>query len=245
VRRVGLEARATPIWRSALQGPVLETDATFGTGTDKIGAVAKQSAEFQFDLTGGQLALDLANTISRRDDPERRQDHLESYRDLVWFARQSGIASVKQAGELLVYAERHGSQARRSFVESVKLREAVYRAFAAIAQGKSAAAADLDLITAFALKALQHRCLSRANGGYRWEWRSQESNPLDRILWPMSQAAADLLTSDELRIVRFCEAPDCEWLFLDHSRNRSRRWCDMTTCGNRQKARRHYQRARR
>jgi predicted RNA-binding Zn ribbon-like protein len=209
----------------------------------KIGVVAKQG-EFQFDLTGGQLALDLANTVSRRDDPARRKDHVQSYRDLLAFARQSGIVSPRQAGELLSYAEQHGSQARRSFVEATKLREAVYRAFSAIAQGKSATAADLDRITEFAVKALQHRCLSRVNGSYQWEWRAKAGNPLDRILWPMSQAAADLLTSDQVRIVRFCEAPDCEWLFMDHSRNRSRRWCDMTTCGNRQKARRHYRRSR-
>ncbi len=210
----------------------------------KIGVVAKQG-EFQFDLTGGQLALDLANTVSRRDDPERRKDHLASYRDLLAFARQSGVISPRQAGELLSSAEQHGNLARRSFVEAVKLREAVYRAFSAIAQSRSATATDLDLITDFALKALQHRSLARVNGGYQWEWQAKAGNPLDRILWPMSQAAADLLTSEQLRIVRFCEAPDCEWLFLDHSRNRSRRWCDMTTCGNRQKARRHYRRSQR
>ncbi len=200
--------------------------------------------EFQFDLTGGQLALDLANTVSRRGDPERRKEHLESYRDLLVFARQAGVISPRQAGELHNYAEQRASQARRSFKEAIQLREAVYRAFSAVAQGKPASAADLQLITDSALKALQHRSLSRVNGGYRWEWEMKGSNLLDRILWPMSQAAADLLTSEQLRIVRFCEAPDCEWLFLDHSRNRSRRWCDMTTCGNRQKARRHYQRSR-
>jgi predicted RNA-binding Zn ribbon-like protein len=200
--------------------------------------------EFQFDLMGGQLALDLANTVSRRDDPERRREHLESYRDLLAFMRQSGIVSARQAGELSGYAEQHGSFARKSFLEAIRLREAVYRAFSAIAQGKSATTADLDLITEFAVKALQHRVLSRADGGYRWQWQQTGNNPLDRILWPMSQAAAELLTSEQLRIVRFCEAPDCEWLFLDHSRNRSRRWCDMKSCGNRQKAQRHYRRSR-
>ena len=110
------------------------------TGMTKIGVVAKQG-EFQFDLTGGQLALDLANTVSRRDDPERRKDHLASYRDLLAFARQSGIISPRQAGELLSSAEQHGNLARRSFVEAIKLREAVYRAFSAIAQSRSATAA--------------------------------------------------------------------------------------------------------
>lgn len=68
---------------------------------------------------------------------------------------------------------------------------------------------------------------------------------LERILWPIAQSAAELLTSSELGTVRLCEAPDCAWLFLDQSCNRSRRWSDMKVCGNRQKARRHYQRTNR
>ena len=213
------------------------------TRASKIIVVAKIQAEFEFDLTGGQLALDLANTVSRRGDPIRRKDHLQNYRDLLAFARQSAVISPRKAGELLAYAERHEAQARRSFQQAIKLREAAYEVFAAIAQGKSPAAEELSVISNFAREALQHRSLARLNGGYRWEWQAQEGAPLDRIVWPMAQAAADLLTSDEIGVVRWCEAPDCEWLFLDHSRNRSRRWCDMTTCGNREKARRHYQRA--
>jgi predicted RNA-binding Zn ribbon-like protein len=60
------------------------------------------------------------------------------------------------------------------------------------------------------------------------------------MLWPIAQSAADLMTSDKRNSVRQCGADDCAWLFLDESRNHSRRWCDMKTCGNRQKARRHY-----
>jgi predicted RNA-binding Zn ribbon-like protein len=124
------------------------------------------------------------------------------------------------------------------------LRETLYRAFSAIAQEKTPAAGDLQQINEAALQALQHRCLTRVDKGYRWEWRWDEGSPLERVLWPVAQSAAELLTSDKLYTVRLCEASDCEWLFLDNSRNRSRRWCDMTSCGNRQKARRHYQRVR-
>jgi predicted RNA-binding Zn ribbon-like protein len=118
----------------------------------------------------------------------------------------------------------------------------LYRVFSAIAQEKKPVADDLQLISECTREALRHRELVPLNGGYGWQWRSDLKNPFDRLLWPMAQSAADLLTSPELKIVRFCEAPDCEWLFLDHSRNRSRRWCDMKICGNRQKARRHYRR---
>jgi len=199
-------------------------------------------AEFKFDLTGGMLCLDFANTVSRRDDPELRREHLAGYGDVVSFARQSALLSPKHAGLLCSFAEQHASQAQRIFQRALELREALYRAFAAIAQKKIPAASDLQKVNDAALDALQHRSLARANGGYRWEWQSDEKNPLDRILWQVAQSAAELLTSDKLRALRFCEAPDCEWLFLDNSRNRSRRWCDMTSCGNRQKARRHYQR---
>jgi predicted RNA-binding Zn ribbon-like protein len=206
---------------------------------------ATQKSEFQFDLSGGHLALDLANTVSRRDDPGRRRDHLEGYPEFVSFLRQSKSISTKQANELHGDARGHSLEARRSFAKIIKLREAIYRVFAAIAQRKAVPASDLKTINDFAIEALRHRALAPRNGGYSWEWIADHKNPFERFLWPMAQAATDLLTSDELKMLRFCEAPDCEWLFLDRSRNRSRRWCDMTSCGNRAKARRHYERAHR
>ena len=198
--------------------------------------------EYAFDLSGGILCLDFANTVSQRQDAAHRREHLNGYPDLVSFARQSGLFSQPQAKELCLYAEGHLSQALRVFRKAIELREALYRAFSAIAQQRPAPADTLQQISQAALEALQHRSLARANGGYRWQWLRDEKHPLERVLWPIAQSAAELLTSDQLGVVRFCEAPDCEWLFLDNSRNRSRRWCDMTSCGNRQKARRHYQR---
>jgi predicted RNA-binding Zn ribbon-like protein len=203
----------------------------------------KRPPEYEFDLTGGILCLDFANTISRREDPEHRREHLAGYADLAAFARQSGLFSPNQTNHLCAYAERHPNQALRTFHKAIALRETLYHAFSATSQHQSTATDDLQQINDAALEALQHRFLALANGGdYRWEWLWDEKNPLERILWPVAQSAAELLTSDKLRTVRFCEAPDCQWLFLDHSRNRSRRWCDMTSCGNRQKARRHYRR---
>ena len=202
---------------------------------------SKQSP-YQFDLTAGQLALNLANTVSRRQDPERRKDHLGNYSNLLEFARQSQIISAKQEKELRARAGREAEKARHSFGQAIRLREGIYKVFSAVAQRNSAPASDLGTINEFAVQALRHRILKCNNGGYRWEWRADAKNPLDRLLWPIAQAAADLLTSDELPLVRMCEAGDCEWLFLDRSRNRSRRWCDMNSCGNREKARRHYRR---
>jgi predicted RNA-binding Zn ribbon-like protein len=202
----------------------------------------KRQSGYQFDLSGGALCLDFANTVSHRHIPQRRAEQLDSYADLLAFADQSKLLPPKLAASLRARAGGDPGGARSAFRKSVVLRESLYRAFSAIAAGKHAPPADVQQINDFALVALQHRKLAQRNGEYRWEWQSNGSDLLDRILWPIAESAAELLTSEARAAIRECRAPDCEWLFLDHSRNRSRRWCDMKSCGNRQKARRHYQR---
>jgi len=203
----------------------------------------ESGTDYQFDLSAGALCLDFANTVSQRRVSERALDHLGSYNDLVTFAEQSNILSPKQVDGLRAQAQRHGSEAQDIRHRAVSYRENLYRAFSALADGKPPASDDLQQINDVAIEVLSHRRLARADGYYRWEWQWNK-RMLDCILWPIAQSAADLLTSSELATVRLCEAPDCAWLFLDQSRNRSRRWCDMKVCGNRQKARRHYQRTR-
>jgi predicted RNA-binding Zn ribbon-like protein len=79
--------------------------------------------------------------------------------------------------------------------------------------------------------------------GLAWDWACAE-DALDRVLWPVVHDAAGLLTSQELKRVKKCADERCGWLFFDTSRNHSRRWCSMESCGNRAKARRHYERQR-
>ena len=196
----------------------------------------------EFDLSGGVLCLDFANTISRRKIVAQSTDRLRGYDDLVAFAQQSKILSPKQAEDLQAHARRHLIKAKDALRKAICRRENIYRVFSALAVRKAAHSADVRLINDFAVGALNHRQLKRADGHYRWEWQWNGKELFDRILWPIAQSAADLLTSPELAAVRMCEAPDCAWLFLDQSRNHSRRWCDMKVCGNRQKARRHYRR---
>lgn len=202
----------------------------------------RRQPEYNFDLSGGDLSLDFANTVSRRTVQARRRDHLTNYDDLVAFARQSRALSGPEAEQLLNYAHHHQEQARALLQEALEFREVLYRAFSALAAGSQARPSDLREINNRAVQAMTHRNLVREDGRYRWHWRWDKGQVLERLLWPISQSAADLLTSSDLGDVRECDAADCAWLFLDHSRNHSRRWCDMKTCGNREKARRHYQR---
>ena len=67
---------------------------------------------------------------------------------------------------------------------------------------------------------------------------------LESLIWPVAKSAADLLTSERLERVRECAGGTCGWLFIDASKNHSRRWCDMRDCGNAAKAKRHYHKKR-
>jgi predicted RNA-binding Zn ribbon-like protein len=201
--------------------------------------------EYEFDLSGGVLCLDFANTVSWRKLPQQAADHVNCYEDLVAFAEQSKVLTTEQAGNLRLHGRRHSGEVKTALRRAISYRESLYRAFSALVQGEEVPPGELKHINDVAIQALAHRRLARVDDGYRWEWDWNARNILNRILWPIAQSAAELLTSPQLATLRMCESPDCAWLFLDQSRNHSRRWCDMKVCGNRQKARRHYQRTHR
>jgi predicted RNA-binding Zn ribbon-like protein len=114
---------------------------------------------------------------------------------------------------------------------------------------------DLAILNGYVKNALVHRRIAPAiasagaptivpNGApLAWQWIGQGSD-LNAPFWPIVLAAAELLASGDLALVRECRSATCRWLFLDQSKNHSRRWCDMKTCGNRVKARRYYHKPR-
>ncbi len=198
----------------------------------------------KFELSGGALCLDFANTVLRRNQPGRTKDELENFARLVVFAQQTKLLTPARAELLRNLAPSSSSAARRVMLAAVTLREAIYRVFSAIAGGRPVASEDVKVLEKFAVEALKQRRLAPSGrGGHGWQWKPEEGQQPEQIIWPIALSAAQLLTSDQMRAVRECAADDCAWLFLDESRNRSRRWCDMKVCGNRQKARRYYQRA--
>ena len=205
------------------------------TGSRKVPRKGKAAA---FELSGGRLALDFANTVDSRPTG-RRKDRLGSYADVVAWSRQAKVVTPALAGALLAAARRRPALRARAFARAVGLREALFRAFSRLAGGATPEAADLALVESEARNAAARRRLARSGDAYAWEWDAGAGD-LDRVLWPVAIDAAELLTSDRLGCVRECAADNCAWLFMDESRNRSRVWCDMRVCGNRAKARRHY-----
>ena len=199
------------------------------------------SADFEpvetMDLAGGDVALDFVNTASGRAVGPLREK-LRVYGDLVTFGERVGILDERLAGRLRRSASASPAEAEATLERARALREGVYRVFLGSADDPD----DLDRLSKEAGLAAASRHLVAGGDGYAYAW--PDSDDPDRVLWPIASAAADLLTSPDRERVKECAADNCNWLFLDMSRNHSRRWCDMKVCGNRAKARRFSERHR-
>jgi predicted RNA-binding Zn ribbon-like protein len=194
---------------------------------------------YTFELSGGALCLDFANTWSDRERPDT--DHLRAYSDLLAFALQTGLLSGPEESRLAGRAEEEPQTAAAALALGRSLREALYRIFSAVAASQVPADDDLERLNAALPEAFSRLRLECRGSELVWTWAAPEE-PLAAPLWPVLRSAAELLTSEERQRVRECGGGACTWLFLDRSRNRSRRWCSMETCGNRAKAQRHYRR---
>jgi predicted RNA-binding Zn ribbon-like protein len=191
-----------------------------------------------FDLDSGRLCLDFANTLGDRPEAEPQSEELHRYADLVAFGEQAGILTAEAVALLLEEAEQHPTAAERTFAAAIDCRETLYRIFSAVAADGEPTADDLAALnTAFAEAVARARIVPEAEG-FRWEW-PHDAPDLHAMLWPIAWSAAELLRAPELRRVHECAGHDCGWLFLDMSKNGSRRWCSMESCGNRAKAQRH------
>lgn len=194
-----------------------------------------------FELSGGDLCLDFANTWG--DRPRAEADGLRSYDHLLAFARQTGLGEASDLAALEQRGRREGAAAAAALHTACELREALYALFSARARDRVLPPEALACLNAQLREALPHLAVQGSGPAPEWQWRDGAQS-LTSPLWPIARAAADLLTSREAPPVRECDGAQCSWLFLDRSRGRSRRWCSMASCGNRAKARRHYHRGR-
>jgi predicted RNA-binding Zn ribbon-like protein len=201
--------------------------------------VQEEQHSHTFELSGGALCLDFANTWSDRGRPE--SDHLRAYEDLLAFARQTGLLSAGGETGLSSRAAEDPQAAEAALARSRGVRESLYAIFSALAAEQAPADSDLERLNAELPEAFSHLRLERRGDDLVWTWAARDAS-LAAPLWPVLRSAAELLTSEDRQQVRECAGTACTWLFLDRSRNRSRRWCSMESCGNRAKARRHYRR---
>jgi predicted RNA-binding Zn ribbon-like protein len=204
-----------------------------------------EDGEYVFELVGGRLCLDFANTVGGMR-PATPREHLLGYGDLVRWARAAGIVSEAQARRLRAAAAKDPEGAERALHRARDLREAIYRTFEAASRGRPPPDDDVALLNRELCRAAACRRLVRQGDAFVLAW--PDDGALDAILRPVATSAAELLASPgDLARVHLCgasEFDDCSWLFLDETRAGTRRWCTMKDCGNRAKQRRHYHRVR-
>jgi predicted RNA-binding Zn ribbon-like protein len=196
------------------------------------------STAARFQYIGGDPALDLVNTVdwtSRGPETER----LENYEQLTRWAEGAGVIDAAIGRRLRRLGETHPRAAAAAHAFALQARDILHQLFGAIARGDPAEPelARFNRLLHEALRGLEVAPVTGTEGKYRWRWRGEESDPralVPRVLW----SAASLLRSDEIGNVRVCDGDDCGWMYVDRSRNGFRRWCQMRTCGTREKTRR-------
>ena len=193
-------------------------------------------------LDGGHLALDFVNSVGGPAglEPDPAFEALHDYGDLLDWSRFAGVLDESAVARLRRRAGREPADAEQVFSDALERRARNYRVFLSLAEGGSPAAADLDALRRDAGVALEHARLVGDDGGFAWSW--PEPDALEAPLWPVAHASAELLTDGPLDRLRRCA--NCRWLFLDQSKNRSRRWCSMNDCGTAVKKRRYVERRR-
>jgi predicted RNA-binding Zn ribbon-like protein len=203
--------------------------------------------DLPFQYIGGDPALDLVNTVDWTSrGPE--QERLTDFDGLTRWAEGAGVLPLKTGVALRRAAATKPREAETAYQAALEARQVLQRLLTSIAEGKPAGD-ELNDFNRLLVRALEHMRVvpaPRGRGGsrqLRLGWENQETR-LDAVLWPVLWSAASLIFSDEASLIRVCGGADCGWMYVDRSRNGLRRWCQMETCGTREKSRRRYERIR-
>jgi predicted RNA-binding Zn ribbon-like protein len=209
-----------------------------------VGSVRR---ERRFELRGGLPCLDFVNTVGWRLT-DRPSEYLRSYEDLLAWGRQPGLLAPEETEALSRQARLDPEGAQETLSRALALREAIHRAISTAIAGEPQDESDLSALNRELSIALSRLRVMPAGGvyGWGWDWSGDDGGgpPLESPLWPLARSAAELLTSPTLSRVKVCAGEGCGWVFLDESRNGSRRWCDSRDCGNRERVRKYLARKR-
>jgi predicted RNA-binding Zn ribbon-like protein len=185
-------------------------------------------------VVGGHLCLDFANTVDHPEGPTR-WDHISTYDDLLDWSRAAGTITQQQADQLGQCAARDAGEADAALQSAHQLRDVLNDVFGAVVDRPEQVAAHWVRLRSFVTAAAASTEVDITSRPPRWTWTGV--GDLVVVMHPVAAAAADLLGSEDLSRLKRC--PGCSWLFLDRSRNHSRRWCDMGDCGTVAKSRRY------
>lgn len=190
----------------------------------------------RFQLVAGNPALDLINTLDWRFRPSGSEELLNDYTDLLNFTEQSGLITPSEAQEL---AASGPLKKRRALSSAKELRECLASICYAIADRQAPPMEEIKTLSALARIARRSEYLEWRDCRLQWKASRDRTSGVDVPFARLLSIALELLTSGKLEQLRACSNAECRWLFLDASKNKGRRWCDMKLCGNRIKSRRY------
>lgn len=190
-----------------------------------------------FEITGGSLCLDFANTVDYRPSGEPRE-LIPTYHDFMDWSTQVGLLSSVASKSLAANAALQPKKANQLLWQARELRENIFDIFSAISDARRPKEQAIAKLIPLAVDLMRRRKLIRGKAGYRWQ-DPRADEAADNILLLIAGSAVELLVSPMTKRIRKCASAACDWLFVDLSKNGSRRWCQMQTCGNRSKIRRY------
>ena len=194
----------------------------------------------EFRFIAGSPALDFVNTVDWEGDTPAESERLTDYATLLEWATTSGTIEKKVAAKLATLAKADPSAAARAYGAALRARAAIRTMMRETAEAGRPSRAAAEAFNRLLRSALAHAAVN-PQGTARWSWEDANED-LTSPLWPVLWSGAELLASKEASLIRECSADRCGWMYVDRSRPGNRRWCEMETCGNRAKARRHYAR---
>ncbi|WP_206245675.1 CGNR zinc finger domain-containing protein [Novosphingobium terrae] len=195
---------------------------------------------FQFELSGGAVALDFANTLDER--PRGGLERIADYPALALWSVQSGFLTEGERATLLAAAQQAPAAAAAVHAQALGLRELIFATVKATIASDALSHEQVHCWNDWLQRVQASRCLSWGGSGLACQ-QADVGAALDGILLHVADAAIQLFLDPDARSrLRLCASDDCDWAFLDRSRRQNRVWCDMTVCGNRAKAARHYRR---
>ena len=202
----------------------------------------KKAYEETFRCPGGALCLDFCNS-GQGARGSNKEEWIADYGDLVDWLKTGQAIGAAQASKLRAAAERAPQAAEEVWKRAIELREALARLLLARSEGRKPPAADLKVVDTEYARSAPFARLAPTDEGFAWSL-DPAVEALDAALRPIVESAVALLTSERLARLRRCGNSTCYWLFIDETRNCSRRWCEMASCGNVMKVRRHRARQR-
>jgi predicted RNA-binding Zn ribbon-like protein len=191
------------------------------------------------DPIAGSVAIEFQHTeLGPPTNVPEGPSSLNDYNDLVVWANRFGVIDAREVRRLRQAARRDPVAAAGAYTRALRIRDTLDEVFRAIALGAEPSAAATSTLARDEAEAVARGSLVADNGGFAWSWAADTS--LGRPLWPVIHDATRLLIDGPLDRVKACGG--CRYLFIDESKNRSRRWCDMSTCGTAEKMRRYVER---